>query len=500
MKTPYRSLALFILLVTSIQCFGQFKLTGKIINYSGKEELQINIPVVFGFYQTNTLSIPIAKDGTFNISLPIKETKFSNLIFQRKFYGLLLDEGKNLVLQLNERDSTLKLTGGTSLSENKVMQAVDVEAYPFFLKDADKFSKLNLEQLNLQVLVPYFAQRDEKINKVMKSRISPKAKLLISLELRSIAYNYLNDLARTQVSNRPTVDSLVLYVFDKSDTKPSIFPAGPQYYAFIDNYVRYLETKAFRKIKSDKIPPNEPIPYFGISLDSANIFVKKYSKPQWRFMGALKNLPTNVVEQYALQQIISAYEDKDLKQTEQLTTAFKQSYPLSKHLAYLKTKINRLKALLNANEQNAEIKIYNGYEKVSSIYQIINQYKGKVVYLDIWGTWCGPCKMEIPYLPKLKERFKDKDIVYVYLDIDEDGEDKRWKEFIKVNAITGIHLRKSRATIDPFWKEILANATDKAEYYPQYFIFDKEGKLVVTKALRPSNKEELYKQLSVYIN
>ena len=139
------------------------------------------------------------------------------------------------------------------------------------------------------------------------------------------------------------------------------------------------------------------------------------------------------------------------------------------------------------------------FEKISSIYDVINRLKGKVVYLDVWGTWCGPCKEELKYTPELKVRFKDKDVAFVYLDLDEDNLDSQWRAFIITNNMEGLHLRKSRQTIVPFWKELLANSEDKEEYYPQYFIFDKEGKLVVSKAKRPSEKEELYTQIEQFL-
>ncbi|MNE56328.1 hypothetical protein D3C80_1512280 [compost metagenome] len=84
--------------------------------------------------------------------------------------------------------------------------------------------------------------------------------------------------------------------------------------------------------------------------------------------------------------------------------------------------------------------------------------------------------------------------------MDADNKDEDWKDFIRINNLTGIHLRKNREQMDPFWKELLRNAKDKAEYYPQYFIFDKTGKLVVEKALRPSHGQQLYEQLDKILN
>ncbi|RZK25851.1 MAG: TlpA family protein disulfide reductase [Flavobacterium sp.] len=384
--------------------------------------------------------------------------------------------------------------------ENKVMQHVNVEEYPFFFaKDQEKLVKLSYLELQENVLKPYLAQRDEKINKVMAANISSRDKKLIITELKAIAFNYLNDVARIGFIDKAAVTKFIIDVFDASNPTPEIFPAGPQFYGYIDNYVRYLETKAFLKIGEEKIPPSQPIPYFGISLDSANIFVKKYSKAQWRFLGAATNLPLNIVEQYTFQLITNSIVNKELRQAIDLTSAFQKLFPKSEHLIPINEQINGLKSILAENENNAAIKILANFENTQSIYEVIKSLKGKVVYLDVWGTWCGPCKEELKFNPELKAKFKGKDVVFVYLDLDDDNLDHAWREFIKVNQMEGLHLRKSRQTIVPFWKELLANATDKTEYYPQYFIFDKTGKLVVTKAKRPSQKDELYTQIEEFL-
>lgn len=488
-----------LLLITAAitNTFAQFKLTGKIKNYSGKEDLQLNIPAVFGFHKENSINIPIDKNGNFGIVLPLKTQKLSSLIFQRKFFTLLLTPSKGLHIDLNVIDTSLNAVSGSALAENKVLQRINLEEYPFFFQNADnnKFSTLSLNQLKEQVLMPYFAQRDKKIDIINQSEISAADKTLISSEVKFIAYNYLNDLARTQIKDREVVESLILEIFDGTTGKPDLDNAGPQYFAFANNYIRYLETKAFRRIKAENIKPTEAIPYFEISLDSANTIVKKYGKPYWRWIGFTKNLPEAVTEKHSYQEILNLYEDKDLRQAEALKDAFISHFPKSKYNSDILNKINKLKIALRRNETNDSIKIINNYDKVTSIYEVIKKFKGKVVYLDVWGTWCGPCKDELKYNLPLKRKFANKNLEFVYLDMDDDERDEVWREFIKVNGLTGNHLRKNRKTISPFWKELLKNNPDKAEYYPQYFIFDSEGNLAVSKALRPSDKEELYKQI-----
>jgi thiol-disulfide isomerase/thioredoxin len=45
-------------------------------------------------------------------------------------------------------------------------------------------------------------------------------------------------------------------------------------------------------------------------------------------------------------------------------------------------------------------------------------YKGKVIYLDFWASWCGPCKLSFPYMQKLESEFKDRDFVVVAINLD----------------------------------------------------------------------------------
>jgi thiol-disulfide isomerase/thioredoxin len=497
-----KHMALLLLLFIGQQASARFTLNGKILHYTGKAAIAVNIPLVYGFHEENSISIPISANGTFSITLPIKTAKFASLIFQQQSYLLLLTNGKNLTVTLDENDKKLSLLSGKALPENRLLQQIDIKEQPFFMNEQaqNNFGRLSFAALNTQLIQPYLAKQQEKMDLVNASGISLRHKKLITSEVKYITYNYLNDFARTQVANRLVIDSMIISVFDSSLIKPEVFPAGPQYYAFADNYIRYLETKAFLRIKKEHIPTNEPIPYYGISFDSANIVVKKYGKPYWRWIGSCNMLPAIVNEQYTFQQIVNGYNDKDLRQTTILAEAFKKQFPSSKYNRDIDQQVNTLKQLLAQNEPNTHIAIVKDYQYIPSVYDIIKDFKGKVVYLDVWGTWCGPCKDELKYIPQLRSAFMNKDVAFVYLDMDEEDRDAIWKEFIKVNGLTGTHLRKNRETIAPFWKELLANHPDKAEYYPQYFIFNKEGKLAISKAFRPSDREILYQQINTVLS
>jgi thiol-disulfide isomerase/thioredoxin len=61
----------------------------------------------------------------------------------------------------------------------------------------------------------------------------------------------------------------------------------------------------------------------------------------------------------------------------------------------------------------------------------VDEFKGKVIYIDLWATWCGPCLKELKYLQQLKEKFKDKNVVFLSISIDTDI--NKWKDYLAKN-------------------------------------------------------------------
>lgn len=116
-----------------------------------------------------------------------------------------------------------------------------------------------------------------------------------------------------------------------------------------------------------------------------------------------------------------------------------------------------------------------------TLQDILDIYKGKVIYLDIWASWCGPCKKELPYSKKLKAKFAGQDVAFIYLSTDRKLAD--WENILKLMQLEGEHYRASRGI-----HKFLATEYN-LQYIPHYIIFDKEGKLVKNNAPRPSSAE-----------
>ncbi|HOH96602.1 MAG TPA: TlpA disulfide reductase family protein, partial [Candidatus Enterocola sp.] len=77
---------------------------------------------------------------------------------------------------------------------------------------------------------------------------------------------------------------------------------------------------------------------------------------------------------------------------------------------------------------------------------VLTSNKGKVIYLDCWATWCGPCRAEMPHSKKIMDDLEDKDVAFVFLCID--SEEELWKASLAEFQIGGQHyfLTKEQST------------------------------------------------------
>lgn len=106
-------------------------------------------------------------------------------------------------------------------------------------------------------------------------------------------------------------------------------------------------------------------------------------------------------------------------------------------------------------------------------------FKGKVVLLDVWATWCAPCKKEIPYLKKLEEEFKGKEIVFLSVSVDEAKDKGNWLKMLDSQQLGGVQLYAGsfKNPLTDFYK---------ITTIPRFMVFDPAGKIVSTNSPRPS--------------
>ena len=106
--------------------------------------------------------------------------------------------------------------------------------------------------------------------------------------------------------------------------------------------------------------------------------------------------------------------------------------------------------------------------------------KGKLLFIDIWATYCPDCRKELPALEALQEDYKTEPITFVSISVDRDKE--AWKAMVKEKKLRGIHLYAS-----PEIKELFKELYDLRSI-PRYMLIDEKGNIINANLPMPSDK------------
>lgn len=135
-----------------------------------------------------------------------------------------------------------------------------------------------------------------------------------------------------------------------------------------------------------------------------------------------------------------------------------------------------------------DAEFYDAEGRVSKL----SDYRGKVLYIDTWATWCGPCKREIPSLKTLEESYHGKNIQFISVSTDKDV--AAWKTFIARESMTGLQLHQSQEMEKTMSYLYAVNSI------PRFVLIDEDGKIVSVDAPRPSSGEEIRKMIDRVLN
>ncbi|CAM1357869.1 TlpA family protein disulfide reductase [Tenacibaculum xiamenense] len=111
----------------------------------------------------------------------------------------------------------------------------------------------------------------------------------------------------------------------------------------------------------------------------------------------------------------------------------------------------------------------------------LDDLKGKYVFIDVWATWCQPCKNEIPHLKKVEEKFHGKNIEFVGISIDQAKDHDAWKNMVSDKELAGTQLFADNNWNSEFVKSYKINGI------PRFILIDPEGNIVNAQAPRPSD-------------
>ena len=150
---------------------------------------------------------------------------------------------------------------------------------------------------------------------------------------------------------------------------------------------------------------------------------------------------------------------------------------------------NALKVLAKGNPSPKFV----NYENNAGGKTSLDDLKGKYVYIDVWATWCGPCKAEIPFLQKVEKQYHGKNIEFVSISIDTAKDHEKWKKMVKEKELGGVQL-----FADNDWKSKFVEGY-LIKGIPKFILLDPSGNIVTANAPRPSNKKliDLFNDLKI---
>lgn len=382
-------------------------------------------------------------DGMFSDTISLTSPSYFKLYAGNQFTWLYLKPGGELTLKtdMNQFDDKLKFEGSLAAANNflaqKMIRQIKLTGNPseFFKKDAAAFKQST------------DSYKSELLAELDKSSAADDFK---KLEKENIGFEYLLMLAQY-----PQAHSF----YTGTETEmPSEF--GKELEGTdLDNETNFIQIPAYRDLvlyqnsrKLDELSSGDEAEKLIAGIKSQKI---KDGIMSQLLMYTISSGGPDAQKYYDIVQKYS--KDEDLKK--RATAEFEQ-----------------VRKLLPGSPSPEFI-----YPDINGKDVALSDLKGKLVYIDVWATWCVPCLQEIPSLKKLEADYHNKDIQFVSMSIDQKKDFEKWQRMVKEKELKGIQIFADNDWNSQFVRDYNINGI------PRFILLDRDGKIINADAPRPSD-------------
>ncbi|MBX2872764.1 MAG: TlpA family protein disulfide reductase [Saprospiraceae bacterium] len=310
------------------------------------------------------------------------------------------------------------------------------------------------------------------------------SKKFLQLASRDIDYYYAKkvlDIILSKAASKQPLDPSLVTLMDKTLEENPIklsgfIPEDWDYY--VDAAIIYKKTYELQQAGK-------------ISREELDELYETGELHHWRLSLINDQLSGQTKEQYlAFYLYDRAVQSRFEKSLVGIFTSFKQEFPESPFTPYIKPLIDKIITYHKRIESplSDKVKILDG-STITDFDELREQLKGQAYYVDLWATWCSPCKREFKHNMAIDSLLKNAGYQKLYISIDKASAREKWIDNIKYFGLEGTHLLASKAFVEDFATH--HSLQKEMMIIPQYLIVDPEGKVVSRDAPKPSQSDQL---------
>ncbi|MCD2258345.1 TlpA family protein disulfide reductase [Psychroserpens luteolus] len=248
------------------------------------------------------------------------------------------------------------------------------------------------------------------------------------------------------------------------------------------NWVDYVMEAEIRPAIVERYNKEDRIQFF--KLDTIHHIYKSIIKQQ---------LEEPFREQLLANYILNASRQNQYeKSLIQIFDEFNMNYPESVYSSYLEKDISKIRTYYQKiqGELPKSVTFVEG-EQINTLQELLKEFEGEKLYIDVWATWCGPCKREFANNHMIVDILEDNGYKKLFISLDQPEAKDKWIELIKYYDLSGYHHLANREFFIDFEKN--HSAVKNGIAIPQYLLIDSNGKIITNTAPRPGDPDAILK-------